>query len=163
MKFSTSPYRITPLWSEDDWEYMNDSIEVGIYFQAYPAWVDEQVKVRKPVHSVLKAHPTEEQKKEASQARRQIVLEVKENLKYDTEEDVTWFWIHLSKMLLPINITLDQIDAEQYYASNTDGQVCRVVKDTNDTKHPADAAKTTAQKIVLFFAQQKLTEVNDEK
>ena len=36
-------------------------------------------------------------------------------------------------------------------------------KDTNDTNHPADAAKTTAQKIVLFFAQQKLTEVNNEE
>ena len=156
MKFSTSPYRITPLWSEDDWEYMNDSIEVGIYFQAYPAWIDEQVKVRKQ-KQVQKPMPS------ATQDMKRVVSEVKEKLKYDTEKDVEWFWIHLSRMLLRINITLDQIDAEQYYASNTDGQVCRVVKDTNDTSHPADAAKTTAQKIVLFFAQQKLTEVNNEE
>jgi hypothetical protein len=160
MEFNTSPYYKTPLWSEDDWEYMNDNSEIGSNFVSYPAWVDEQVKVRvrKPVHK-----PVQEPMPSATQDMKRVAAKVKEQIKYDTEKDVEWFWVHLSIMLLRVNITLDQIDVEQYYASNTDGQVCRVVRDTNDTSHPADAAKTTAQKIVLFFAQQKLTEVNDEK
>lgn len=155
MKPSTSHYRATILWSEDDWEYMNDNSEVGSNFVAYPAWVDEQIKVRKPVATSVRKPSSAVEHKEVSKP--------KDEIKYDTERDTEWFWVHLAKRLLGVNITLDQIDADQYYASNTDGQVCRVVRDTDDTKHPAAAACTTARKIVMFFAQQKLTEVNDEE
>lgn len=144
---------------------MNDSLEVNMFERAHDVWTDERVKIKKPKEKaplpiVAKAYPTEEEKRMAKEIRQREAAELKAKLKYDTAQDTEWFWNHLARELLNINITLDRIDADNYYAANTEGQVCRVSKDDDDTKHPSDAASETARKVVMFFAQQKLTRLN---
>jgi hypothetical protein len=172
MKLSESPYRTTPLWSEDDWEYMSNDLDVDLYngkpVSGYALHTESEVQAKPRKIASPKPAITEEQKEEKRRQEklRQAELEHERSLRdmdalaKRSGDDRMWFWRHLGNQLLKLNITLDQIDEEQYYAANTDGQVCRVVHD-DDVSHPAMAANETATKIVLFFAQQKLTRINE--
>jgi hypothetical protein len=142
---------------------LGDSASQGKSVAAYSLGA-EVVQIKKPRKAVVKKPvPTKEQKEkeriEADNARR---LRDEEALREYAKDHQLWFWRHLQNILLKLNITLDKIDDEQHYAANSDGQVCRVVYE-NDNDHPAISANETARKIILFFAQQKLTEVKDEK
>lgn len=162
-----SSLRSLSVWTPDDWEYMNNDLE-DIAFQGNPVGAyslgAEIVQVKKPQKAAVKKPvPAKEQKEkeqiEAESARR---LRDEEVLREYAKDHQLWFWRHLGNTLLKLNITLDKIDDEQHYAANNDGQVCRVVYES-DNDHPATSANETARKIILFFAQQKLTEVKDEK
>jgi hypothetical protein len=155
------------VWTPDDWESMNSDLGIGVAVckpMAAYSLGEEVVRIKKPQKvAVKKPVPTKEQKEkeriEIENARKLIEEELIRNYAKDHQ---LWFWRHLQNILLKLNITLDKIDDEQHYAANSDGQVCRVVYE-NDNDHPAVSANETARKIILFFAQQKLTEVKDEK
>ena len=160
-----------PVWTSEDWEYMNDSIEVDTTFSPYPVWIDQQVKVKAKKVVAKKLERTEEQEKKYQQEkiiRAKLAYQKEQRdkaaLEERKEDDRVWFWTHLANILGQLGVTVSPIDNEKYYAASSSGQVCMVVRDvTDDKKHPYDAAKKTAEKIVLFFAQQLLTKVNDEK
>ena len=154
-------------WSEDEWEDMNSSEElcvvgkIGVEVDVYAETIK---KVKKPRVPPIQAKKTKEElaaiKEEQEKWAR---ISEQKALANRVDSDNEWFWIHLGNMLRSINMTLDKIDNDQYYASNTDGQVCRVVRDSEDTNHPATAAKETAQKILMYFVQQKFSGIRDEK
>ena len=153
-------YKFTQLWTPDEWEDMNEDYEYGadIALSAHSLWTDTQVKIR------AKADPEKKPYKVNEQKQVDAPLTTKEvRTSYKTAEDVEWFWVHLTNTLRGLNITVSPIDSEQYYAADTDGQLCLVKREEADNRHPAIAANETARKIVLFFAQQKLSKVEDEK
>ena len=154
-------------WSEDEWEDMNSPEElcvvgkVGVEVDVY---AETTKKVKKPRIPPLQASKTKEELalvKEEQEKWAQISKE--KALAERVVSDNEWFWIHLGNMLRSVNMTLDKIDDDQYYASDSDGQVCRVVRDSEDTNHPATAARETVQKILIYFVQQKFSKVSDEK
>ena len=154
-----------PSWSEDDWEEMNSASDFYAGGEALAVAVTESA-TKKPAVKKLPQRPvkSKEEKREARLEQERQLEEYRKKSDQQAQEhraadDKAWFWTHLTNMLFRMGITLEPIDDTQRYAATTDGQVCRVVYDDSDTQHPATAAKETAQKIVLFFAQQKLTRV----
>tara|TARA_B110000971_G_C19971850_1_gene482985 strand:- start:615 stop:1082 length:468 start_codon:yes stop_codon:yes gene_type:complete len=153
-----TPYKFTRLWTPDEWEDMNEDYEYGadIALSAHSLWTDTQVKIRAKTDLEKKRREAKEQI-DAPPTTKEV------RTSYTTVEDVDWFWVHLANTLRGLHITVSPIDGEKYYAADTDGQVCLVKKQKSDSRHPAIAANETARKIVLFFAEQKISKVTNEK